>query len=98
MFFGDALHALGGLAARKSVGAHLDGARLFNAVVATGIPASERARTFHTVSVCLSKGLGAPVGSLLVGPRDLIERGRWVRKGWSDLPDEGQGLFSDGER
>ncbi|MEC9391557.1 MAG: GntG family PLP-dependent aldolase [Myxococcota bacterium] len=76
----DALHALGDLAARKSVGAHLDGARLFNAVVASGIPASERARTFHTVSVCLSKGLGAPVGSLLVGPRNLIERGRWVRK------------------
>ena len=76
----DTLHELGTLAAQKSVGAHLDGARLFNAVVASGVPASERARTFHTVSVCLSKGLGAPVGSLLVGPRDLIERGRWVRK------------------
>ena len=76
----DTLHALGNLAARKSVSAHLDGARLFNAVVASGVAASERARTFHTVSVCLSKGLGAPVGSLLVGPRGLVERGRWVRK------------------
>lgn len=51
---------------------HLDGARLFNAVVATGITAARWAQHFDTVSVCFSKGLGAPVGSALAGPRDLI--------------------------
>ena len=76
----DTLHALGRLAHDKRVSAHLDGARLFNAVIASSISAAERTRSFDTVSVCLSKGLGAPVGSLLVGPRQLIERGRWVRK------------------
>jgi len=51
---------------------HLDGARLFNAVVATGIEAPRWAEHFDTVSVCFSKGLGAPVGSALAGSRDLI--------------------------
>jgi len=51
---------------------HLDGARLFNAVVATGVAASEWARHFDTVSVCFSKGLGAPVGSALAGAGDLL--------------------------
>ena len=59
---------------------HLDGARLFNAVVATGVAADEWARHFDTVSVCFSKGLGAPVGSALAGPRDLIERAHRHRK------------------
>jgi threonine aldolase len=59
---------------------HLDGARLFNAVVASGVGPREWARHFDTVSVCFSKGLGAPVGSALAGPRDLIEHGRRVRK------------------
>jgi threonine aldolase len=59
---------------------HLDGARLFNAVVATGISADKWARHFDTVSVCFSKGLGAPVGSALAGPRDLIERAHRHRK------------------
>jgi threonine aldolase len=59
---------------------HLDGARLWNAVVATGVPAAEWARHFDTVSVCFSKGLGAPVGSALSGPRDFITRARRVRK------------------
>jgi len=76
----DTLHALGTLAHDRNVAAHLDGARLFNAVVASATSAADRTREFDTVSVCLSKGLGAPVGSLLVGPRELIERGRWVRK------------------
>lgn len=65
---------------------HLDGARLFNAVVATGTPASEWVGHFDTVSVCFSKGLGAPVGSALVGPRDAIQKARRLRKalggGW----------------
>jgi threonine aldolase len=51
---------------------HLDGARLFNAVVATGIEAPRWAEHFDTVSVCFSKGLGAPVGSALCGPKELI--------------------------
>jgi threonine aldolase len=59
---------------------HLDGARLWNAVVATGVPAKEWARHFETVSVCFSKGLGAPIGSALSGPRDFIVRARRVRK------------------
>jgi threonine aldolase len=55
---------------------HLDGARLFNASIATGVPASEITAPATTVMCCLSKGLGAPVGSLLAGPADLIEAAR----------------------
>src|SRR5206468_11896101 len=58
----------------------VDGARLWNAVVATGVPAKDWARHFDTVSVCFSKGLGAPIGSALCGPRDFITRARRVRK------------------
>ncbi|WP_447976567.1 low-specificity L-threonine aldolase [Candidatus Nitrospira bockiana] len=59
---------------------HLDGARLFNAVVATGVPAAEYARHFDTVSICLSKGLGAPVGSLIASDRATISRLRPLRR------------------
>jgi threonine aldolase len=59
---------------------HLDGARLFNAVVASDVPAERIARGFDSVSVCLSKGLGAPVGSVLVGSQELIHRARRIRK------------------
>jgi threonine aldolase len=59
---------------------HLDGARIMNAVVATGIPPAEYAKHFDTVSICFSKGLGAPIGSALAGPADLIARARRVRK------------------
>ncbi len=59
---------------------HLDGARLFNAVVATGIAASEWSRHFDTVSICLSKGLGAPVGSVLAGDAESIYNARRHRK------------------
>lgn len=59
---------------------HLDGARLFNAVVATGTEAAEWASHFDTVSVCFSKGLGAPVGSALAGPGDWIREARRHRK------------------
>jgi threonine aldolase len=59
---------------------HLDGARLWNAVVATGIAAKDWARHFDSVSVCFSKGLGAPIGSALCGPRDFIVRARRIRK------------------
>ena len=59
---------------------HLDGARLWNAIVATGIAAKEWARHFDTVSVCFSKGLGAPVGSALAGPKATIAKARRTRK------------------
>ena len=59
---------------------HLDGARLFNAAVATGVSAAELASGATTVMSCLSKGLRAPVGSLLAGPTALMERGRIERK------------------
>jgi len=69
-----------GWAADSGLARHLDGARLFNAVVATGISAADWAGHFDTVSVCFSKGLGAPVGSALVGPADLIRQARRHRK------------------
>lgn len=57
---------------------HLDGARLYNAAVALGVPAGAVTRHFDSVSVCLSKGLGAPVGSVLLGDREFIARAaRW---------------------
>ena len=59
---------------------HMDGARIFNASVATHVPVSRIARDVDSVMFCLSKGLGAPVGSLLVGRADDIERGRLYRK------------------
>jgi threonine aldolase len=58
---------------------HLDGARLFNAAVAQGVPPSTVAAGFDTVTVCLSKGLGCPLGALIVGSHDLIERA-WREK------------------
>ncbi|QXT41176.1 low-specificity L-threonine aldolase [Gymnodinialimonas ceratoperidinii] len=59
---------------------HLDGARFFNAITALGCSETDLAGPFDTVSICLSKGLGAPVGSVLVGPADLIARARRMRK------------------
>ncbi len=68
-------------AARKhNLQLHLDGARLWNASVATGIAEREYAAPFDTVSVCFSKGLGAPVGSALAGPKHTIDRARRFRK------------------
>jgi len=59
---------------------HLDGARLFNALVETGEKPEDYAKLFDSVSICLSKGLGAPIGSLLVGSADFIRQARRVRK------------------
>ena len=59
---------------------HLDGARIFNAAVALGVPASTLARNVDSVALCLSKGLSAPVGSLLCGNKDFVERARKFRK------------------
>lgn len=67
-------------AGENGLARHLDGARLFNAVAATGIEARQWAQHFDSVSVCFSKGLGAPVGSALAGPRDFIRDARRARK------------------
>jgi threonine aldolase len=64
----------------RGLSLHLDGARLFNASTALGVPAREIVRHFDSVSVCLSKGLGAPVGSLLCGSRELVATARRWRK------------------
>jgi len=68
------------LARKKGLATHLDGARLFNAAVKLGVPAREIAQSFDSVSVCFSKGLGAPVGSALVGSREFIARAHRWRK------------------
>ena len=65
---------------QKSLAFHLDGARLWNAHVATGLALKELAAPFDTVSVCLSKGLGAPVGSLVAGTKALVHRAHRRRK------------------
>lgn len=64
----------------RGLALHLDGARLFNAAVASDTPAAEIAALFDTVSICLSKGLGAPVGSVLVGESGFIKEARRWRK------------------
>ncbi len=76
----DAVRAIGAWAASVGVPMHLDGARLWNAVTATGTPAAAWAAPFATVSVCFSKGLGAPVGSALAGSKAQIALARRYRK------------------
>lgn len=73
-------HAATGLAHERGLATHLDGARLFNAAVSLGVQPREVAAGFDSVSVCLSKGLGAPVGSVLLGSRELIGRAVRARK------------------
>lgn len=68
------------IANRHNLAMHLDGARLFNAVVDSKTTAAELTADFDSVSICLSKGLGAPVGSLLVGSKALVEEARHWRK------------------
>src|SRR5215471_821969 len=72
--------AIAEVARRHQLRLHLDGARLWNATVATGKPEAELAAPFDSVGVCFSKGLGAPVGSAVAGPAPLIERARRFRK------------------
>jgi threonine aldolase len=74
------LAALIAVARRHGLPIHLDGARLFNAATALGVPAARLAEGFDSVMISLSKGLGAPVGSLLCGSRDFIVEARRVRK------------------
>ena len=64
----------------QGLATHLDGARLFNAVVASGISSAEWCEPFDSVSICFSKGLGAPVGSALAGPAEFIQRAHRHRK------------------
>jgi threonine aldolase len=64
----------------KGLKLHLDGARLFNALVETGENPADWGAQFHTISICLSKGLGCPVGSVLIGTKADIKRARKVRK------------------
>jgi threonine aldolase len=82
----DELAAIGELCREHRIGYHLDGARLWNAHVATGVGLPSYGRVFDTVSVCFSKGLGAPVGSVLVSSAENIARARIMRKrlggGW----------------
>ncbi|HSN19861.1 MAG TPA: low-specificity L-threonine aldolase [Usitatibacter sp.] len=68
------------LAKRRGLSTHLDGARIFNASVKLGMPVKDLCAGFDTVSVCLSKGLGTPAGTVLVGRKDLIARARRIRK------------------
>jgi threonine aldolase len=64
----------------NGLGLHLDGARLFNAIVATQVKPAVFGQLFDSISICLSKGLGAPVGSLLLGRREFIQKAHRVRK------------------
>ena len=74
------MQAVRGFCDRHGLKLHLDGARLFNAVAATGVPAAEYAALCDTVSICLSKGLGAPVGSVLVGDAATLRLAARARK------------------
>ena len=74
------LAAAGRLTREHGLALHLDGARLYNAAVKLGVDAGDITRHFDSVSVCLSKGLGAPVGSVLCGTAELVSRARRLRK------------------
>jgi threonine aldolase len=76
----ESIEEVAGAARRHGLQLHLDGARIWNAAVATGIAEKQWAAPFDTVSVCFSKGLGAPVGSALVGSKALLARARRFRK------------------
>ena len=78
----DVIKNLKSLADKYNLFFHLDGARIWNASVATGILVKEYASYFDSVSCCLSKGLGAPVGSIIAGTKDFIREAYRVRKSW----------------
>lgn len=69
-------------AKKNNIKLHLDGARLWNASVATNISLKEYAKYFDSISICLSKGMGAPIGSLMCSNKENIEKGRHFRKAW----------------
>lgn len=74
------IESLTSLAHAHSMAVHMDGARVFNAATALGVPVSTLVHTVDSVMFCLSKGLGAPVGSMLVGSREFIHKGHRMRK------------------
>jgi threonine aldolase len=74
------LDAIAQGAHERGLKAHMDGARVFNASVASGVPLARMVRDYDSVAFCLSKGLGAPVGSILAGPAEVIHRARRYRK------------------
>ncbi len=76
----DAINEISRWARHHKLATHLDGARIWNAIVKTGVPAKVWGGMFDTINVCFSKGLGTPVGSMLLGPRELIAHGRRIRK------------------
>jgi threonine aldolase len=84
----DRLRDVAETARRSGLALHMDGARLFNAAVALGVPAAEIGAEADTVTFCVSKGLGAPVGSVLCGPAEVVDRARRWRKalggGWRE--------------
>ncbi|OBT53004.1 hypothetical protein VE04_06227, partial [Pseudogymnoascus sp. 24MN13] len=76
----DETRRIAGWARENGILMHLDGARLWEAVVAGAGGLEEYTRCFDTVSLCFSKGLGAPIGSILLGSKEVVKRARWVRK------------------
>lgn len=78
----DNIYSLSKLAKENNLYFHLDGARVWNASVASGIPVKDIAAPFDAVSACLSKGLGAPIGSIIAGSKAFIEEAFRIRKAW----------------
>jgi threonine aldolase len=76
----DRIRAISQWARANGLAMHLDGARIWNAIVATGVVGREWAKHFDSISVCFSKGLGAPIGSCLVGSKEFIRRAHRIRK------------------
>ena len=77
----DQFVSLAKLAGKLGLKVHLDGARIWNAVIASGRPVTDFTKYCDTMMFCFSKGLGAPIGSILVGPKEVIKKARYVRKG-----------------
>lgn len=75
-----ALDALGAAARERGLPVHMDGARLWHAAAETGLPLADFTRSVDTVMTCLSKGLGAPVGSMLAGPREILDEAWRIRR------------------
>jgi threonine aldolase len=84
----ESLRAMRAVADEHGLAVHMDGARVFNAAAALGVPVADIAATADTITFCISKGLGAPVGSVLCGPDDVVDRARRWRKavggGWRE--------------
>ncbi len=76
----DEIKKIHALAVKENIRMHLDGARLWNASIASGISVKKYAQYFDTISVCFSKGLGAPIGSIIIGSADIIKQARVYRK------------------